>query len=215
MNLDRIYEHRFRNVTPESRQVVWNEIAQYMHERLGRPQVLLDPAAGLCEYINHAPSPERWAQDMNRAFLEKHAAKGVQLVVGDALKADLPAGHFDGVFVSNFLEHLNSQYEVADFLGKMHGHIKPGGRIAIMGPNFKYVFKNYFDFADHTVVLTEEAVVEHLIGAGFTVEHVHSRFLPFSFKGRLPVSRWLVRTFLRTPLAWRFLGKQFLLIARK
>lgn len=215
MNLDRIYEHRFRNITPVSRQMVWKEIALYMHERLARPQVLLDPAAGQCEYINHAPSQERWAQDMNRAFLEKHAANGVRLVVGDALKAELPVGHFDGIFVSNFLEHLGSQQQVADFLGKMHGHLKHGGRIAILGPNFKYVFKNYFDFADHTVVLTEEAVAEHLVGAGFTLERVHPRFLPFSFKGRMPVSPWLVRTFLRTPLAWRFLGKQFLVIARK
>lgn len=117
--------------------------------------------------------------------------------------------------MSNFLEHLGSQQQVADFLGKMHGPLKPGGRIAIPGPNFKYVFKNYFDFADHTVVHTEEAVAEHLVGAGFTLERVLPRFLPFSFKGRMPVSPWLVRTFLRTPLAWRFLGKQFRVIARK
>ena len=48
------------------------------------------------------------------------------------LVADLPKNHFDGVFVSNFLEHLLSQEQVAEFLGKMHGHLKPGGRIAVM-----------------------------------------------------------------------------------
>ena len=215
MDLDRIYAYRFRGIDQAKRSMVWTELARFMHEQLGKPKVMLDPAAGMCEFINHIPSEERWAVDMNGPFLQQHAGPGVKQVVADTLIADLPKNHFDGVFVSNFLEHLHTQEEVADFLAKMHGHLKPGGRIAVMGPNFKYAYKAYFDFADHTVILSELGLAEHLHGAGFEVERIHPRFLPLSFRSGLPINRALVRAYLAMPWAWRFFGKQFLLIGRK
>src|SRR5258708_32947582 len=93
--------------------------------------------------------------------------------------------------------------------------LKPGGRIAVMGPNFKYAYRDYFDFADHTVILTELGLAEHLYGAGFEIESIYPKFLPLSFRGGIPVSRFLVRTYLSLPLAWRIMGKQCLLVATK
>lgn len=215
MNLDRIYSYRFRDVDQAKRAMVWKELSAYLFRRLGQPQAVLDPAAGMCEFINHVPAQEKWAVDVNEPFVRAHAAKEVRVAIGDTRTIDLPKDHFDAVFVSNFLEHLGSQEEVADFLTKLHTHLKPGGRIAVMGPNFKYTFKEYFDFADHTVVLSELGAAEHLYGAGFEVESVEPRFLPLSFRGRLPVNRFLVRSYLAMPWAWRFFGKQFLLIGRK
>ncbi|MCO6481518.1 MAG: class I SAM-dependent methyltransferase [Flavobacteriales bacterium] len=215
MNLDRIYSYRFRDVDQAKRAMVWKELSAYLFRRLGQPQAVLDPAAGMCEFINHVPAGEKWAVDVNEPFVRAHAAKEVRVAIGDTRTIDLPKDHFDAVFVSNFLEHLGSQEEVADFLTKLHTHIKPGGRIAVMGPNFKYTYKEYFDFADHTVVLSELGAAEHLYGAGFEVESVEPRFLPLSFRGRLPVNRFLVRSYLARPWAWRFFGKQFLLIGRK
>ena len=37
------------------------------------------------------------------------------------MDAELPEDHFDGVYVSNFLEHLHDQEAIAAFLEKMHG----------------------------------------------------------------------------------------------
>jgi hypothetical protein len=91
----------------------------------------------------------------------------------------------------------------------------PGGRIAVMGPNFRHTVREYFDFADHTVILTERAVAEHLHAAGFDVLRVHGRFLPYTFTGRLPSTPSLVRAYLRFPLAWQLFGKQFLVIAER
>lgn len=215
MDLDRIYAYRFKDVDHAKRGMVWSELATFLHREMGRPERILDPAAGLCEFINLVPSAERWAVDMNEPFIRQHAGKDVHVVIGDTLKVDLPADHFDGIFVSNFLEHLHSQEEVAAFLRKMYGHLRKGGRIAVMGPNFKYVYKQYFDFADHTVILSELGLAEHLYGAGFEVERIHPRFLPLSFRGGLPINRMLVRAYLGMPWAWRFFGKQFLLIGRK
>jgi hypothetical protein len=47
------------------------------------------------------------------------------------------------------------------------------------------------------------------------VTQAHPRFLPYSFRGVIPPSRRLTRLYLRTPVLWRLLGKQFLVLARK
>ena len=73
----------------------------------------------------------------------------------------------------------------------------------------------YFDMADHTLAFTHRAIAEHLYAAGFEPERIEARFLPYSFTGLLPPSPTLTRRYLRTPLAWRLLGKQFLVIGRR
>jgi hypothetical protein len=97
----------------------------------------------------------------------------------------------------------------------MRGSLTSGGRIAILGPNFKYCGREYFDCADHVLALSHVSVAEHLYAAGFSIEEVIPRFLPFSFRSILPVSPLFTRAYLRTRPAWRILGKQFLVIASK
>jgi hypothetical protein len=213
LNYERLYAYRFRDVDQAARQAVWREIARYVHERMGAPQRVLDPAAGRGEFITAVPAAERWGVDrVRQGDIE---AAGVRMIIGDVMDADLPAGHFDGVFVSNFLEHLPSQDAVGAALGKLRGAMAPGGRIAVMGPNFRYCAREYFDCADHTVVLTHVSMAEHLYAAGFEISAVIPRFLPYSFRGLLPPSPALTSAYLRTPALWRVLGKQFLLLARK
>lgn len=213
IDYERLYQYRFRGVEQTGKLAVWREIAQYVHARMGAPERMLDPAAGRGEFIRSVPAGERWAVDMvKQADLE---ADGVKMIISDIMDADLPEDYFDGVWVSNFLEHLPDQEAVADLLRKLHDSMTMGGRIAILGPNFKYCPREYFDCADHTVILTHVAVAEHLYAAGFELESVAPRFLPFSFRGLLPPSPRLTRTYLRTPVMWPLLGKQFFLIARK
>ena len=214
MNYQRLYEYRFRDIDQSARTAVWHEIAPFIHGLMGHPQTVLDPAAGRGEFINAVPAQERWAID-HVAYAEGTYRSNVRSVVSDIFEADLPAAHFDGVFVSNFLEHLLSQEAVATFLGRMHDAAAPGGRIAIMGPNFRYCSREYFDMADHTLIFTHRAIAEHLYAAGFEPERIEARFLPYSFTGRLPPSPALTRRYLQTPAAWRVLGKQFLVIGRR
>ena len=214
MNYQRLYEYRFRTVDQRRRNDVWMALAPLIHDLLGRPQRVLDPAAGRCEFINAVPAAERWAVDAV-AYEEGVARDGTNVIVSEIMAADLPQRYFGGVFVSNFLEHLLSQEAIAAFLEKMHDCVTPGGRIAVMGPNFRYCPREYFDFADHTLVLTERAVEEHLYAAGFEILNVRPRFMPYTFTGRLPSHPALVRAYLRVPLAWRVLGKQFLVVAER
>jgi SAM-dependent methyltransferase len=185
-----------------------------VYGELGRPATVLDPAAGRGEFINNVPARERWAVD-RVAYAEGTHAPGTTVIVADIADAELPAEHFDGVWVSNFLEHLPTQEAVAAFLEKMHAALVPDGRIAVMGPNFRFCADEYFDCADHTLALTHVAVAEHLYAAGFEPVKVVPRYLPYSFRGRLPPSRRLTRRYLRTPVAWRVLGKQFLVVGRR
>jgi SAM-dependent methyltransferase len=213
MNYERMYEYRFRDVDQASRQAVWQEIARYLHGRMGAPGCVLDPAAGRGEFITAVPAAERWGVDLVRQGDLESA--GVKMIIADIVDADLPQDYFDGIFVSNFLEHLPDQHAVAAVLGKLLDAMRPGGRIAIMGPNFRYCAKDYFNCADHTVAMTHVGVAEHVYAAGFDVTTVTPRFLPYSFRGLLPPSPLLTRTYLRMPVVWRLLGKQFLVIARK
>jgi 2-polyprenyl-3-methyl-5-hydroxy-6-metoxy-1,4-benzoquinol methylase len=213
LNYERIYEYRFRNIDQAARAAVWSEIAPHVHGLMGRPEAVLDPAAGRGEFICAIPAAERWAVD-EVAYPEAERDPGVKFVTSRIMDAELPEGHFDGVFVSNFLEHLHNQEQIADFLERMRGAMKPGGRIAIMGPNYRYCSSEYWDMADHWVPLTHLAIAEHLYGAGFEPTRVVPRYLPYSFNGVLPPSPRLTALYLRMPLAWKLLGKQFLVIGR-
>lgn len=215
LDYQRIYEYRHQGVAQAKRQSVWNEIGAHVYAAMGRPRRVLDPAAGRGEFINAiGGADERWvvdAVDHGNEFLDA----GVKVIVADIFDADLPDGYFDGIFVSNFLEHLESPEAIAAFLRKMLDVTAPGGRLAVLGPNFRYASREYFDCADHRLALTHVAVAEHLYASGWAVRSVAPRFIPYSFRSLLPASAALTRAYLKAPIAWRLLGKQFLVIAER
>jgi SAM-dependent methyltransferase len=214
LNYERLYSYRFRDIDQDARIAVWKEIAPHVHGLMGSPRKLLDPAAGRGEFIGAVPAAETWAVD-EVAYPEANHKPDTKVIVSSIMEAELPAGHFDGIYVSNFLEHLHDQEAIAAFLEKMHAAMESGGRIAIMGPNYRYCAGEYWDCADHYVALTHVAIAEHLYAAGFEPERIVPRYLPYSFRGVLPPSRTLTRLYLKTPPAWRLLGKQFLVIGRR
>jgi hypothetical protein len=210
IDYQRLYEYRFRDVDQASRQAVWGEIAAHLYRRMGAPAKVLDPAAGRCEFINAIPAAERWAVDMvdHGEFRDS----SVKAIIGNILDVELPIAYFDGIFVSNFLEHLPTQDTIGAVLATLRASMEPGGTIAVLGPNYRYCPGKYFDCADHTLALTHVAVAEHLYAAGFEVTAVIPRFLPYSFRGLLPPSPLLTRIYLRVPALWRALGEQFLVL---
>ena len=115
------FEEKFRKsiqsstVNMTDRQRVWNEIARYLWERMGRPQRVLDPAGGRGEFVNAVPAQERWLVDVVD-YPERHTDPDVRIVIGDLFEIDLPPGYFDAVFASNLLEHFRSPEDVARFL---------------------------------------------------------------------------------------------------
>ena len=134
------------------------------------------------------PAGERWGVDLVD-YEESWAATGVRMLSATRWMSTCRRTYFGAIWVSNFLEHLPDQDSVAAFLERMRERLAPGGRIAIMGPNFRYCAKEYFDCADHNVILTHVGVEEHLYAAGYDIEAVEPQFLPYSFRGRLPAER--------------------------
>jgi hypothetical protein len=100
-------------------------------------------------------------------------------------------------------------------LVEAHRTLKPGGRLICMGPNIKYVPGAYWDFIDHHLPLTELSIVELMKKSGFQVEYCLDRFLPYSMAQGPQYPVWMLRAYLAFPLAWRFWGKQFLVVGRK
>ena len=213
MDYDALYRHRFKNVNQQQRNNVWKLISEYLTSLAGNPERVLDPACGLGEFINNCQATERWASDLAMKGSELHPS--IKFIQGNFLEVNLPDEYFDLIFISNVLEHLPSQFDVNEFLVHARKKLRTGGKIIVIGPNFKYCYKEYFDCADHIIPLTNISLEEHLIAAGLTIENNTARFLPYSFRSKLPAFSLTTRLYLRFRLFWRVLGKQFLLIASK
>jgi hypothetical protein len=84
-----------------------------------------------------------------------------------------------------------------------------------MGPNIRFVGGAYWDFWDHHLALTDISLVELLEIQKFQMERVIDRFLPYTMVNHRSAPEFLVRAYLKVPPLWKFLGKQFLVIARK
>jgi len=214
MNFELLYAYRHASEPQESRDAVWSVIAGDLYRRMGSPERVLDLACGRGEFIKNVEAPERWGVDQSLQC-EDFERLNIRMIVGDSLEAQLPTDYFDAILLSNVLEHLDHFETIQLWLERAAELLRPGGVVAILGPNFKYTSKQYFDCADHVLPLTHISISEHLYAAKFQIETVIPRFLPYSFRGMLPPSPTLTGIYLNMPLAWKVLGKQFLVIGRR
>jgi SAM-dependent methyltransferase len=124
-------------------------------------------------------------------------------------------GSLDVVFTSNFFEHLPNKAALGRTLDEVSRCLRPGGRLIALGPNIKHLPGLYWDFWDHHLPLTETSVSEALETWDFEVRVRLSKFLPYTMANKRRVPLAFVRWYLGAPLAWRLLGKQFLVIAAR
>jgi SAM-dependent methyltransferase len=215
--VDRLYEHRFPADILARRAAVWDVLCRVWFSRyIADNARVVEVAAGYCEFINHIRAGEKVAVDINPETA-KRAASGVTVYQVNAERVGevVPGSYFDAAFMSNFLEHCHSRDQILTIFRAVAGILKPGGRLLILGPNFRYCYKEYFDFFDHQLPLTEKAVVEGLQIAGYEIEIVQPRTLPFSFRSNLPSSPWLVGLYCRLRFLWPLFGAQFFIVAQK
>ena len=213
-DLERIYGHRFGDAEARVKDGVWKEIARFLQRWVPPEGRVLDVASDLGYFIRHIRAEERWATDVRD--VSSSLGPDIHFVQVDArtLSRALPHEYFDVVMVSNYLEHLPNADAVIDQLAELRSVMKPDGRLIVLQPNIRYAGAAYWDFIDHKVALTERSLVEAARAAGFEVETLIKRFLPYTTKTRLPRSSFIVRAYLGMPLAWRIMGKQTLMIAR-
>lgn len=195
---------------------VWGVLVRdFFQSRIRRDSTVLDIGAGPCLFINEIQARRRIALDANPDVRE-YAGEGVESLVTNDLSLDeIADGSVDYVFLSNFLEHLPDYLSVLDLLARIHRKLTSGGILLILQPNYRLTPRRYFDFVDHSMILTETSLREALEAAGFEIRELKLRFLPFTSKSRMPQWPWLVATYLRFPPAQWLLGKQTFVAAAR
>jgi SAM-dependent methyltransferase len=214
-HLGGIYAHRFDSEAAAAKNGVWREVVRYLQRWVPSTGAVLDVACDEGYFIRNIQAAERWASDVRD--VSHSLASGVRFVAVDAreISGSVPHDHFDVVFMSNYLEHLPSSMDVMRQMRDVSRILRPGGRLIVLQPNIRYVGAAYWDFIDHQTPLTEHSLAEAARLAGLEIEKVIPRFLPYTTKSRLPQHPLLVRWYLKLPLAWRIMGRQTLLIARR
>ena len=183
-----------------ARAVVWKVVAEHLGRWVPAHAHVLEVGAGYCEWINNVSAARRVALDVWPGFT-RYVRQGVEPVVADASKdlRTLGAATFDVVLASNILEHFVPDV-AASVAGDIASLLKPGGRLIIVQPNFKYASRDYFDDYTHRAVFTDVSLPNLLRAQGFTIDEVQPRFLPYSMRNsRLPIREWTVRAYLALP----------------
>jgi SAM-dependent methyltransferase len=215
--LARLYATRFTEEQRSAKARLWEVLVDRFLQRYIPPDsTVVDIAGGYGEFASHVNAKRKIIVDLN-PDAGSFANAGIEVRMVDARKlgdqADL-AAVADVVFVSNFFEHLASKDDLLAVLAGIRTILRPGGTLLVIQPNFRYAVREYFDFLDHTLVITDRSLAEALQLAGFTIEELIPRFLPFTTKGR-PSSALLLRIYLSLRWMWPIFGAQIFARATK
>ena len=212
--LTRLYRQRFSERDLETKRGMWQVLAELVFQQyVPSDGTVVDLGAGNCELVNSLVAARRVAVDLN-PDTSKFAALGVEVLLTSS--EDLSTLHdssVDAVVTSNFFEHLPSKDALSRTLEEAHRILKPAGRIVVLMPNIRYLAGRYWDYFDHHLPLTHLSLSEGLELAGFEVQRVVPRFLPYTVKDapvRIPPA--LVRAYIALPIAWPIFGRQMLVV---
>ena len=214
--LAELYKIRFPDEKLERKNAIWKIIcASFIQQFINPHSTVIDIACGYGEFLNNIGAQRKIAVDMNpdaKSFLNPD----IEFYQCNALAIDRNlTGVADVVFTSNFLEHLPDKKTLDQFLQQVFLLLKPGGTYLILGPNLRYVPGQYWDFYDHHLGLTHLSLIEALQMQGFKPEVCIDRFLPYTTQTSLPTHPYFVWLYLKLPVIWKLLGKQFFIVARK
>jgi SAM-dependent methyltransferase len=213
--LAREYERRFGGNAGYRRRV-WAVLARDVFQRyVPEDGAVLELGCGWGEFINEIRARAKYGMDLNpeaRGRLDE----GVRFLEQDCSAPwPLAPDSLDAIFTSNFFEHLPDKATLARTLKEALRCLRPGGRLVCLGPNIRLLPGAYWDFWDHYLPLTDRSLVEGLELAGFSIERSRARFLPYTMSRQRTPPLWMLRVYLRLPIAWRIFGRQFLVVARR
>lgn len=214
-DLQAIYERRFAG-KEDYRIRVWQVLCADVFEPYTRGcRRVLDLGCGYGEFINQLHGATCYGMDLN-PDAGRYLRPGVQWLRQDSSQPwPLPDHSLDLVFTSNFFEHLPDETSLTRTVEEAYRSLRPGGRLIALGPNITYTGDAYWDFPDHYLALTEASLAATLQSVGFTLERVIPRFLPYTMSDGRQYPLWVVRLYLRLPIAWRLFGRQFLIVSTK
>ena len=126
--LPELYDARFDEREVSAKDAVWREIVAFLQRFVDPEAPILDLACDRGHFIRWVRGTERWATDIRdmRAALPDDI-RFVQ-ASGLDLTTVIPNGYFGTVFMSNYLEHLETSDAVVDQLRVVRQLLRPGGR---------------------------------------------------------------------------------------
>ena len=208
---DAYFESRLAH--DERRRILWQTLwSEIFHEYVSPNDTVVELGAGWCDFINAVKADRRVAVDL-WAGIEHSSEDDVECHIGPAQDLSfLTSRSVNLVFASNLLEHLERPL-VEKLVRETLRVLKPGGRLILVQPNYRLCSRRYFDDYTHVSIWSDIGMSEFLTVMGMELEVVQGRFLPFSLGSRLPVSKTLIKTYLKSPLKPR--AGQMLIVARK
>jgi ubiquinone/menaquinone biosynthesis C-methylase UbiE len=213
--LQKTYQARFE-ANARYRDAVWQILCRdFFSHYIPETSVLLDLGAGWGEFSRNIIADKKYAIDLNPEC-ELRVAGYAQFFLQDCSTLwQLPDESLDVIFTSNFLEHLPSKAAIDATLGEAFRCLKTGGVILCLGPNIKYLPGTYWDYWDHYVPITDTSMAEALRLAGFTIQEIIPRFLPYTMSGGHNPPLFFIKLYLSLRMVWAWFGKQFFVVASK
>ena len=205
--LRQIYSRRFCG-DDEFRKKMYHVLCNRFFQRyISKEAVVLDVAAGHCEFINNIKAKKKIAIDLN-PDVTTFASRDVQVILSTSTDMkQISNNTVDVAFTGNFFEHL-SKADIVKTIREVWRVLKKDGKFLILQPNIRYCYKDYWMFFDHVTPLDDRSISEVLEINGFKVVECKPKFLPYTTKGKLPKSILLLELYLKIPILQKIMGKQ-------
>ena len=205
--------HTTRFVSDPKRDALWRHLTGYLAQFIPPGAAVLELGAGYCHFINRVPASRRVAVDTGSQINEA-ASAGVEVHQTGALAflQHAQADQFDFILASNLFEHFEWE-ELNALIPLVLRALRPGGRLALIQPNFRLAPRRYFDDYTHRTIFTDVSLRDWLESAGFDIVKETPRFLPLTVKSRLGAFSFLTPLYLKLP--WRPLAGQMFVLAER
>src|SRR6187399_3088573 len=111
-----LYGVRFDDHEVSAKDAVWREIVRFLQRYVDADAPLLDIACDRGHFVRFAEARERWATDIRDVSASLPPEIRFVQSSGLDLANVVPNGHFGTIFMSNYLEHLDSGDAVTEQL---------------------------------------------------------------------------------------------------
>lgn len=213
-NLKQMYHRRFGKDIEFRKRMYRILCGEFFQRYIPKNAVVLDVAAGYCEFINNIKAMKKIALDIN-PDIKQFAENDVDIIVSTSTDMkQVKSETVDTTFISNFFEHL-SKNDIVKTIKEIHRVLKKDGKFLILQPNIRYCYKDYWQFFDHITPLDDRSLSEVLEVNGFKVIESIPRFLPYTTKSKLPKSTFLLSAYLKISIIQKIFGKQAFICAKK